>query len=240
MNAIMRLEIFGRDYPIEWAEEGRALVDCLEGLKADISAAIIVQRGSMNPVAFGSYEGNSLARVYSDDVVLWLLHRYGYESCYESFYRFVEDHAETDEEWTAWRNEGLTFRAYQKITLHDDVQKAVISEASRVQALITAGVEKAEAEKEARKKAEAEEKARLLDGVSWTTTQREIWDEGGKTTEYEHEITMNGKTYTVRECNVFDWGRVVVVIDGDDDDDSERAAEIVGKYGPLAGCRARM
>lgn len=47
-------------------------------------------------------------------------------------------------------------------------------------------------------------------------------------------------TYTVRECNIFDWGRVVVVIDGDDDEDSERAAEIVGKYGPLAGCGVRM
>lgn len=231
------INIFGRDYPLEWAEEGAALVECLEGLKRQIAAPAVVDHSSMMyPLVFSAYEKAGAERGYSGDVVLWLLRRYSAKNLRE----FIEAHAEIDEEWTAWRNEGLKYKVYQKITLHDDVQKAVVSEASRLQALITTAMEKAEAEKEARKKAEAEEKARLLDGVIWITTQREIWDEGGKTTEYEHEITIKDKTYTVRECNIFDWGRVVVVIDGDDDEDSERAAEIVGRYGPLAGCGVRM
>lgn len=69
--------------------------------------------------------------------------------------------------------------------------------------------DRAAAEAESLKKAEEQVRESDLESVQWTTTEKTIRDEGGKTTEYLHSITIRGKTYRFLERSVFDFGRVI-------------------------------
>jgi len=132
------------------------------------------------------------------------------------------------------------------------------------------GLEKGRAEAEAAAEA-AEEKRRVeelkryearreraLKGVEWTTEKKEITDEGGKTVEYIHHITVNGKPYDLVERSVFDVGRVINPLKGDGlalsrlvwerfrsgavlmEPEEERAVRLVLDYGKFASSPIRM
>lgn len=61
-----------------------------------------------------------------------------------------------------------------------------------------------------RKRSEAEKKAEIMSHIdSWTTEEKAIRDEGGKTTEYIHHITVGNSEMTFTERNIFDFGRAV-------------------------------
>ena len=66
-------------------------------------------------------------------------------------------------------------------------------------------------EEEIRLKTEKYEKEKedFLKGVIWNIKEYFETDEGGRTKSYRHIITINGKTYTFCERNIFDFGRVI-------------------------------
>ncbi|MBO5918733.1 MAG: hypothetical protein J6Q14_08215 [Oscillospiraceae bacterium] len=123
--------------------------------------------------------------------------------------------------------------------------------------------DRAEWEAERQKEAEDQARERDLRGVQWTTTEKIIRDEGGKTTEYLHTITIRGKTYRFTERNVFDFGRVINSPDQEGmatlayvwqvfsapagwrtvremEPDEREAYRLVSKYGKFAGSDTRM
>lgn len=132
------------------------------------------------------------------------------------------------------------------------------------------GLEKGLAQAETAAKA-AEEKRRAdeqdarrrrqeydLRGVEWETEARAVEDEGGKTTEYIHHITVHGRTYDLVERNLFDVGKVINPLHGaglaragmvwdrfDDgvtvmDSDEARAVQLVMRYGRFSSSSVRM
>ena len=106
-----------------------------------------------------------------------------------------------------------------------------------------------------RKRAEAM-KSRDTYGIDWTTTEKTITDEGGKTSEYHHKITIDGETIELIERNVFDFGRVINRGNGDGyavtrgvwrgketvlmTDKEDYAYNLVKKYGKFAKSNIRM
>ena len=123
--------------------------------------------------------------------------------------------------------------------------------------------DRAEWEAERQKESEDQARERDLRGVQWTTAEKTIRDEGGKTTEYLHTITIRGKTYRFTERNVFDFGRVINSPDQDGmaavtyvwqvfsdaegwhtvremEPDEKEAYRLVSKYGKFASSAIRM
>lgn len=173
--------------------------------------------------------------------------------------------ADIDEAATRSRNEKYVGICEYMMTLRPEYQKLIANDLERVINDASAALERWQDEIDAQKKAEIDEKNRLLDGVVWQITERNISDEGGRTKEYTHRVTVNGKTYTFIERNVFDFGRVInfeyggIVILGDDGllhkeirqnnhwvqgdllaGDELRAYMIVDKYGRFAESPIRM
>lgn len=97
-----------------------------------------------------------------------------------------------------------------------------------------------------------------LQDVGWTTEARTITDEGGKTTEYLHHITIHGHTIDLVERNVFDFGVAINPLHGSGlarscmawdkfrdgitvmDPDEAKAVQLVMRYGRYASSPIRM
>ena len=52
-------------------------------------------------------------------------------------------------------------------------------------------------------------KSEMIDDVEWKTEEYLEYDEGGSTKSYLHTLTVNGETFTFKERNIFDCGRVI-------------------------------
>lgn len=196
---------------------------------------------------------------YYDDRIgmSWLLDKLGK----------LSDIADLDVEWTAERNKRYDSNVVEKHVLKPETQKIVDAELDTLIARVTKIRDARITEKEAAKRAYEEEKARLLNGVAWTVSEKAISDEGGKTTEYEHHVIVNGRDYMFIERSVFDFGRVInpnghglvdynrendeyyirIFVDNEGwvrdrkmSDDEARAYLIVFKYGRYARAGIRM
>lgn len=208
------------------------------------------------PSIFNGY-ANSNPHFSDYAVVLFARDRMGASG---NIYDFLLSHSVEDEEWTAWRNKELNGIYFRKITFGPELQEVIRAEAERVIAEAERVAEEIEtAEREEAERKEAERKA-LLDGVTWTSDSRTVTDEGGRTKEYKHTLTVNGETFVIRERNIFDFGTVLnwnnclllredgkfiaktfvagkgwIDTDRQLDENGQRAAEIVSKYGNLRG-----
>ena len=109
------------------------------------------------------------------------------------------------------------------------------------------------------KKEEEKEKMEILSPIGqWTIEEKIIRDEGGKTVEYIHHITVDNTEMTFVERNVFDFGRVinyknsltykedgVYMIDTPNGKEplnsaESKAAKAIFKYGKYAHASVRM
>lgn len=93
----------------------------------------------------------------------------------------------TQQEWDAF------------VSLNEEREKAIADAKAKEEAELAA--------KQAAYEAKKSERVSRLD--AWKTEDLPIWDEGGKTHRYRHTLTMDGKTYTFDERNLFDVGRVI-------------------------------
>lgn len=158
---------------------------------------------------------------------------------------------------TARLNNGFTGIWYRKITLSENLQAVIVSEASRVQEVMRKILNEAEAQEKALREQQEAEKAALLKDADWQIKEVPIVDEGGKTRKYIHTITIDDDKFVIIERNVFDFGRVLNTSDGgvlmrkdgewkvdpagvELSDNFKRAIEIVFKYGTYAHFNIRM
>jgi hypothetical protein len=119
-----------------------------------------------------------------------------------------------DVAWTEQRNKNFTGIWYRKITLSENLQAVIVSEASRVQEVMRKILNEGEAQEKALREQQEAEKAALLKDADWQIKEVPIVDEGGKTRKYIHTITIDDNKFVIIERNVFDFGRVLNTSDG--------------------------
>lgn len=246
-----KIELFGRSVTFDFDFEAETAIKTLEKLKNKIKESFIVGDNPTEIFYIHDY-------FYDWDVICWLKKKYGVDNIYSEL-------AIEDVKWTEWRNRDLNGIYYRKYTFNSEVQAAVTEEAERLQSTIKTDLEKYRENKEAEKRQKEKERAELLSDTNWEIKEKIIYDEGGKTHEYIHHITIDNKEYTIIERNVFDFGRVLNLPEGGmysrtenevfvehyiekngwertkvEDPNEAKAAIIVFKYGKFAKSMIRM
>lgn len=257
MNAKYEFTGFGTTFSIDWDFGMKSLVKGLESLKAVVAQEHILSYNGFETISFYI---NSDPKIYDYDIISWLFHKFADDEYQHDIRGWLCSVSTEDVAWTKQRNEGLRGIWYRKITLNDTICEAVKSECDRLISEISDAIYNADVAERAKKEAEEAEKKKLLNGVQWSITEIPVVDEGGKTIEYHHQITINGRLYIFHERNIFDFGRAInykngiilkmdgetVIYHGGDEDaekmtaDELRAYTIVNKYGKYANASIRM
>lgn len=164
---------------------------------------------SYNGLEIVSFMG--LDNISAEDVMWWLFKNSPNAEEYRNDIRgYLMSISSEDTEWTEQRNKGLTGIYYRKIRFNDNIVNAVSDECKTVIEQAEQFIRTVQAAELERKRLEAEKKAEIMSHIdSWTTEEKNINDEGGKTTEYIHHITVGDTEMVFTERNVFDFGRVV-------------------------------
>ena len=249
------LEIFGRNVRIEYDFEISEIMNGLAKLHLEIKTSKIIDTCSYDLISWDFEKRLGYRYFFGTDVLRWIN---------DQFNVHWRDLTIEDKEWTENRNKDLTGKYYIKIRFNDEVQQKVAFEAERLYRYLKELKECKLKEQTDKLAAEEEEKAKMLNGVKWETATHNIYDEGGKTVEYTHTLTINGNTYKIIERNVFDFGRVLnspkggmySKIDGEFvrevweheqgwtptniSPDEAHAVEIIFKYGCFSNSSVRM
>lgn len=258
---MITITMFGREKEM-FEFTAKTAIKHMDDLKEAITKPQIIGGWGYSVISFIGYKDYDYdSTVSSDTICDFALDAIGYTG---NLRDGIMKNSTEDEEETKRINEGYNGIYTHKITLSAEMQRIITEEANRVQAELAAKIETEHAKKEEEKaKAEAE-KAALLDGVKWETVERQITDEGGKTTMYIHTITIGGETFKITERNVFDVGRCINADGGglyskaggawhldrfkdgegwipeEISEANQRAAEIVHKYGGYTGSSIRI
>lgn len=261
MDMKLKFNMFGRETCITWDFAAKNLIGRLDKLMDAVKQQQILCHTGLDTITFKGYANSDEPYTSDFQVLEWVCCKLGWDG--KDIRQFILDHSNEDKEWTEWRNRDLTGIFYRKITLGKDVQELIIKEATAIQNYLRVQLDLAAAETAAKEKAAADEKAKMLDGVEWKTTEKAITDEGGKTYEYTHTIKIDGEQFIIIERSVFDFGRVLNPLSGGMygrregkwciehltdkgwvaepiSENQARAAEIVWKYGEYAGSCVRM
>jgi hypothetical protein len=194
-NFEYKIEVFDRKVTLNWDFDAKRMIGKLGYLIAKIGGTFIVGYDPTEIFHISEY-------FYDSDVIRWIEKKFNTENVYS-------DLATEDVEWTKWRNKDLNGSYYRKYKFHKEVVDAVTEEAKRLQGLLEKELEIYNENKEKERAAAEKEKAELLDGVIWDIKERSISDEGGKTHEFFHHLIIDGKSYSILERNVFDFGKVL-------------------------------
>lgn len=254
----IKIEMFGNLKTFDFAFELKNASAKLDVLKSAITQPQIMQSGLIEQLvtANGEIYAYDYNTVGISVIIGWALNEIGYNKNADTTQAVLENSIE-DTDWTAQRNQGLLGVFFRKITFSKIIQDAIISEANRAQEAITKAIALLEKSQEERAEKEAAEKAALINDADWKIEEKPIMDEGGKTSEYTHTITINGKAYTIIERNLFDVGTILNASGGgiytkqsdkwivtnssvELPEDHQRAVTIVSKYGKFANSGIRM
>lgn len=260
------IDIFGRDVRIDWRFGAEQAIHDMRDLIEKTSKMMDVTDIGQTLSGAG---GNCY---YGNDVVRYVTDALGCPYSYPKIEWWLDNAFNVDDAKTKEVRERMVKRNYRKEivdstyfgTLSHEAQSIIVDEANSIIKELEQYIEDYDADKLNREETAKREKDALLDGVEWDVSQRTVSDEGGKTAEYTHKITINGRTYTIIERNVFDFGRVMNsksggmysrsngkwVIERFSDgsgwisspisDDEARAVEIVSRYGEYSNSPVRM
>ena len=203
---MIKISMFGREKEM-FDFNAKSAIKHLDDLKAAIKEPQVLGGCGYDVITFSGYKDYDYdSAVSSDTICQFALDAIGYNGY---LYNGILANSVEDEEETKRINAGCTRICNHSITLSAEMQRVITEEANRVQAELAAKIEE-EHDKKAAMEAKAEaEKSALLNGVKWTTAERLIHDEGGKTKMYIHTITVDGETFKITERNVFDFGRCI-------------------------------
>ena len=260
-----KVNVFGRTHTIDWEFESRNVIKALEALKQEVREPHILDITNIPPVTFYAYE--KCDGLYSSGVLDFIRNHSG-DYCNEAISKMNDMQwlmaiSDVDKEWGDNRNMGLTGRFYEKVTFPDWFADIITQECDRLADVVQTRTAKAIAETEAEALAARREKEKLMQGIQWKTKEHTVHDEGGKTIEYDYDISYNGNTYHFCDRNVFDFGRVtnykngmigrrdgIYVLEHFDKEhgwrdfplteDEQHVAEVVTKYGMYAKSHIRM
>lgn len=253
--------LFGRNSQITREFAGRKLIKLLEVLKVEVRKPQILSYCGLETIVFKGYDNTNEPFTSCCDVLDWAYKLLGTND--NDIRAFILEHSKEDKEWTLNRNKDYTFTAYRKITLGDDLQEAILTEATKIQEFIKSALDVAVAEEADRKRLTSEEKERLTTGVKWEITEKVVFDEGVKTIEYLHDLHVDNEYIRIIERNVFDFGRILNAerggmyvkkdgkwvinklvnnewVDNSISSAEQRAVEIVCRYGKYADGSVRM
>lgn len=263
---VFTIDIFGRDVQIDWRFGAEQAIRDMRGLIEKTSKMMNVRDigSTLSGAGDNCYYGNDVVRYVADAL--------GCPYSYPEIEWWLDNAFDVDDSKTKEVRERMTKRNYRPEiidstyfgTLSHEAQRIIVDEANSIIEELEQYIEDYDTEKASREEKAKQDKNALLDGVEWDVSQRTVSDEGGKTTEYTHKITINGRTYTIIERNVFDFGRVMNsksggmysmsngkwVIERFSDgsgwvpssisDDEARAVEIVSRYGEYSNSPIRM
>ena len=262
MKMSLTLTLFGRDAIIDCDYSAKVLIESLDRLKEEVAKPQILCYTGLDLITFYSYEGTSTPLTSSFAALEWACKKLGWRG--NDIRQFILDNSEEDERWTEQRNRELTGVFYRRVTLNQKIQDVIVSEAISVQNYLTEQINIAADEAAKNEAAAAKAKKALLSGVTWDVSERIITDEGGKTFEFRHTISINGERFVIIERSVFDFGVVLNAnggglytkrngewcierLDGDSgwvaapiSSNNAHAVEIVHRYGKYADSEIRM
>ncbi len=237
----MEITMFNKTYKFDYAYEIKSFIKAIKTLKNEISQSFVLSYEGFSLVTF--LESETLYHDNFGDVICEYLHEIYKTSDY--IRQTIFNVSDEDTEWTAQRNKDLNDVWYRKLTFKPEIQTMLTNEIDSAINTASIMLEKENIKnQQAKDAAEAQENA-LLEGVLWEIEEKDITDEGGKTKEYIHNITINGTTYIFKERNIFDVGIAITDKNGlidvsDMQGDELRAAQIVIKYGKFANSSVRM
>ncbi len=257
------IEMFNVNKRFDWDFYLEKGIKNLESLKQVVKEPQTLCYTGLDVVNFyGDYRENHEYAVSSYKIICFAREKMGWNG--KDIRTFLLENSTEDSEWTEWRNRKYKDVFYRKITLSEQMQNIIIEEATRVQNEMKEALINEQARLQAEHEREESERAELLKDVDWKIKEHFIADEGGKTVEYTHTLTINNTSYTIIERNVFDFGRVMNSPKGgmysrqsdtwvlehytkdegwmptEIPTDEQRAAQIVCKYGKFAKASVRM
>lgn len=200
------INAFGKQIEINYDFEAKSIIREARTISTEIKGELVLLYSGFETISFAG-----LDRITSDDIMHWIFSNRPNTSEYQNDIRgYLLSVAEEDTAWTKQRNEGFTGIFYRKIKLHDDIVNAVCGECDSIIEQAQGFVESYQTSEREMKKAAEERRNEIMSPIrSWTTEEKNISDEGGKTTEYIHHITVGDTEMVFTERNVFDFGRVV-------------------------------
>lgn len=261
----VQIEMFGKMKRFDWDFYLRSAIENLDTLKMLISEPQTLRYFGYHAIHFSNqfdtikeaifYKEDHEIAVSSDDILKFALAQIGCDN--SNLYSALLENSIEDVARTEQLNKDKKDVFDREITLSENLQAVIVSEASRIQEVIRKILNEADAQEEALREQQEAEKAALLKGADWQIEEVPIVDEGGKTRKYIHTITIDDDKFVIIERNVFDFGRVLNTSDGgvlmkkagewkvdpagvELSDNFKHAIEIVFKYGTYSHMNIRM
>lgn len=251
----VQIEMFGKMKRFDWHFYLKSAIKNLEALKKTVTKPQILSYEGLDTIRFTNYDEDYEYAIGSYSILCFALSEMGWNG--SDIRSAILENSIEDVAWTEQRNKDFKGIWYRKITLSENLQAVIVSEASRVQEVMRKILNEAEAQEKALREQQEAEKAALLKDADWQIKEVPIVDEGGKTRKYIHTITIDDDKFVIIERNVFDFGRVLNTSDGgvlmrkdgewkvdpagvELSNSFKRAIEIVFKYGTYAHSNIRM
>lgn len=200
------INAFGKQIKIDFDFEATSVIRDIRTISTEIKGELVLSYSGLETISFVG-----LDRITSDDVMFWIFSNRPNTEEYQNDIRgYFLSVAEEDTTWVERRNEGLAGIFYRKIRFHDDIIKAVYTECNAIIEQAQKIIETYQAIESSKIKAAEEKRNEIMSHIRlWKTEEKNISDDGGKTTEYIHHITVDDTEMIFTERNIFDFGRVI-------------------------------
>lgn len=150
----MAMTLFGQEYQIEDWNVSSYLKE-LDTIAVEIKKPQVIRTSGFDPLSLHT------AKISSPGIVSFLCDELQAENAHD----MLLANASEDTAWTAWRNEGLLYTAFRKITLHPDVQQIILREAERCKEMLERFQNEEEAKEQTEKLAQSRPKGQVEKGA---------------------------------------------------------------------------